>query len=107
MRRTARATASRTRQCHRGGVDPASLECFAWGGNGNAASLDGMRLDAAFAQPSAVAALDDVLVVADTASGALRLSPLVTQVLPLVELRTALGMLETDADGRMKIVLEH
>jgi len=41
------------------------------------------------------------------ASGAVRLSPLVTQVLPLAELRTALGMLETDADGRMKIVLEH
>ena len=39
------------------------------------------------------------------AKGAMRLSPLVTQVLPLAELRTALGMLETDADGRMKIVL--
>jgi 2-desacetyl-2-hydroxyethyl bacteriochlorophyllide A dehydrogenase len=41
------------------------------------------------------------------ASGAMRLSPLVTHVLPLTDLRTALGMLETDVDGRMKIVLEH
>ena len=37
----------------------------------------------------------------------MKLSPLVTQVLPLSQLRDALGMLEGDADGRMKIILEH
>jgi len=41
------------------------------------------------------------------ASGAVTLSPLVTQVLPLSQLREALGMLERDVDGRMKIILEH
>ncbi len=41
------------------------------------------------------------------ASGRVRLSPLVTQVLPVTELAQALGMLESDADGRMKIILEN
>jgi 2-desacetyl-2-hydroxyethyl bacteriochlorophyllide A dehydrogenase len=41
------------------------------------------------------------------ASGRIKLSDLVTQVLPLSQLRDALGMLECDADGRMKIILRH
>ena len=41
------------------------------------------------------------------ARGAVKLSPLVTQILPLSQLRDALGMLEGDVDGRMKIILEH
>lgn len=41
------------------------------------------------------------------AGGAVKLSPLVTQILPLSQLRDALGMLEGDVDGRMKIILEH
>jgi L-iditol 2-dehydrogenase len=41
------------------------------------------------------------------ASGRIRLSPLVTQVLPVTKLAQALGMLERDADGRMKIILEN
>jgi hypothetical protein len=31
----------------------------------------------------------------------------VTQVLPVAELTHALGLLESDADGRMKIILEN
>jgi len=41
------------------------------------------------------------------AQGAVRLSPLVTQVLPLSELGQALEMLSNDVDGRMKIILEN
>jgi 2-desacetyl-2-hydroxyethyl bacteriochlorophyllide A dehydrogenase len=41
------------------------------------------------------------------ASGRILLGPLVTQVLPVTELTRAIGMLESDADGRMKIILEH
>jgi len=41
------------------------------------------------------------------ASGRIKLSDLVTQVLPLSQLRDALSMLEGDADGRMKIILRH
>lgn len=41
------------------------------------------------------------------ASGRVALAPLVTQVLPVTELAQALGMLESDADGRMKIILEN
>jgi 2-desacetyl-2-hydroxyethyl bacteriochlorophyllide A dehydrogenase len=41
------------------------------------------------------------------ATGRVTLSPLVTHVLPISELRQALGMLERDADGRMKIILEN
>jgi L-iditol 2-dehydrogenase len=41
------------------------------------------------------------------ARGAIDVSALVTQVLPLWQLRDALGMLEGDVDGRMKIILEH
>ena len=41
------------------------------------------------------------------ASGRIALSPLVTQVLPVTELAQAPGMLESDADGRMKIILEN
>jgi len=41
------------------------------------------------------------------ASGRMRLSPLVTHVLPVSELRQALGMLEQDTNGRMKIILEN
>jgi threonine dehydrogenase-like Zn-dependent dehydrogenase len=41
------------------------------------------------------------------AKGRINLDPLVTQVLPVSELTQALGMLESDTDGRMKIILEH
>jgi 2-desacetyl-2-hydroxyethyl bacteriochlorophyllide A dehydrogenase len=41
------------------------------------------------------------------AAGRIALEPLVTQVLPVTELAQALGMLESDADGRMKIILEN
>jgi 2-desacetyl-2-hydroxyethyl bacteriochlorophyllide A dehydrogenase len=41
------------------------------------------------------------------ARGLINLGPLVTQVLPVSELTRALGLLESDADGRMKIILEH
>ncbi|MGH9253100.1 MAG: zinc-dependent alcohol dehydrogenase [Vicinamibacterales bacterium] len=41
------------------------------------------------------------------ARGAVTLRPLVTQVLPLSDLRKALSMLERDVDGRMKVILEH
>jgi 2-desacetyl-2-hydroxyethyl bacteriochlorophyllide A dehydrogenase len=41
------------------------------------------------------------------ARGRITLDPLVTQVLPVAELTHALGLLESDADGRMKIILEN
>jgi len=41
------------------------------------------------------------------ASGRVVLAPLVTQVLPVTELAQALGMLESDADRRMKIIMEN
>ncbi len=41
------------------------------------------------------------------ARGRIKLSALVTQVLPLGELAQAIEMLKTDVDGRMKIILEH
>jgi 2-desacetyl-2-hydroxyethyl bacteriochlorophyllide A dehydrogenase len=41
------------------------------------------------------------------ARGAVSLSPLITQTVPLTQLRDALAMLEDDVDGRMKIILEH
>jgi len=41
------------------------------------------------------------------ARGRVTLDPLVTQVLPVAELTRALGLLESDADGRMKIILEN
>ncbi|OFW12151.1 MAG: hypothetical protein A3F69_00905 [Acidobacteria bacterium RIFCSPLOWO2_12_FULL_66_10] len=41
------------------------------------------------------------------ARGVVKLLPLVTQVMPLSELAPAIDMLETDVDGRMKIILEH
>jgi len=41
------------------------------------------------------------------ARGVLKLKPLVTHVIPLVELEKAIGMLESDEDQRMKIILEN
>ena len=41
------------------------------------------------------------------ARGRITLDPLVTQVLPVDQLTHALGLLESDADGRMKIILEN
>jgi len=41
------------------------------------------------------------------ASGALKLKPLVTHVIPLLDLEKAIGMLESDEDQRMKIILEN
>ena len=45
--------------------------------------------------------------IALVATGRVTLNPLVTQVLPVTELTQALGLLESDADGRMKIILEN
>ncbi len=41
------------------------------------------------------------------ARGAVSLSPLITHIVPVTQLREALAMLEDDVDGRMKIILEH
>jgi L-iditol 2-dehydrogenase len=41
------------------------------------------------------------------AKGMVKLDPLVTHMVPLGELSSAIHMLETDADHRMKIILEH
>jgi L-iditol 2-dehydrogenase len=41
------------------------------------------------------------------AKGVVDLTPLVTQELPVWELREALAMVDSDADGRMTIVLRH
>jgi threonine dehydrogenase-like Zn-dependent dehydrogenase len=41
------------------------------------------------------------------ARGVLKLKPLVTHVVPLLELEKAIGMLESDEDQRMKIILEN
>jgi L-iditol 2-dehydrogenase len=41
------------------------------------------------------------------ARGVVQLLPLVTQVMPVSELASAIEMLKTDVDGRMKIILEH
>jgi 2-desacetyl-2-hydroxyethyl bacteriochlorophyllide A dehydrogenase len=41
------------------------------------------------------------------ARGVLKLKPLVTHLLPLQDLEKAMGMLETDEDQRMKIILEN
>jgi L-iditol 2-dehydrogenase len=41
------------------------------------------------------------------ARGIVKLDPLVTHVVPLSQPGTAIGMLESDADQRMKIILEH
>ena len=39
--------------------------------------------------------------------GTVRLEPLVSDVLPLVELKAAIGMLGSDNATRMKIIMEH
>lgn len=41
------------------------------------------------------------------ARGVVKVDPLVTHTVPLVELSSAMRMLETDGDHRMKIILEH
>ena len=41
------------------------------------------------------------------ASGALKLEPLITHVLPLAQLEKALAMLDSDTDERMKIILDN
>jgi threonine dehydrogenase-like Zn-dependent dehydrogenase len=41
------------------------------------------------------------------ARGIVKLKPLVTHLVPLSDLKTAITMLESDADQRMKIILEH
>ena len=41
------------------------------------------------------------------ARGVLKLEPLVTHVVPLLDLEKAIGMLESDEDQRMKIILEN
>lgn len=39
--------------------------------------------------------------------GIVRLEPLVTNVLPLTDLSEAIGMLKSDVDRTMKVILEH
>jgi len=41
------------------------------------------------------------------ARGVLKLKPLVTHVVPLLDLEKAIGMLESDEDNRMKIIMEN
>ena len=41
------------------------------------------------------------------ARGVLKLKPLVTHVVPLLDLEKAMGMLESDEDQRMKIIMEN
>jgi threonine dehydrogenase-like Zn-dependent dehydrogenase len=41
------------------------------------------------------------------ARGIVKLAPLVTHVVPVTELEAAIGMLESDTDERMKIILEN
>jgi 2-desacetyl-2-hydroxyethyl bacteriochlorophyllide A dehydrogenase len=41
------------------------------------------------------------------ARGVVKLKSLVTHVVPLSDLKNAIGMLETDADQRMKIIMDH
>jgi 2-desacetyl-2-hydroxyethyl bacteriochlorophyllide A dehydrogenase len=41
------------------------------------------------------------------ARGAVKLGPLVTHIVSLADMATAIGMLDSDADQRMKIILEH
>jgi L-iditol 2-dehydrogenase len=41
------------------------------------------------------------------ARGVLKLKPLVTHIVPLLELEKAMGMLESDEDQRMKIIIEN
>jgi L-iditol 2-dehydrogenase len=41
------------------------------------------------------------------ARGVVKLLPLVTQVMPISDLASAIDLLRTDVDGRMKIILEH
>jgi threonine dehydrogenase-like Zn-dependent dehydrogenase len=41
------------------------------------------------------------------ARGVLKLKPLVTHVIPLPELESAIGMLVKDEDRRMKIIMEN
>jgi threonine dehydrogenase-like Zn-dependent dehydrogenase len=41
------------------------------------------------------------------ARGAIKLDPLITHVIPVAELGTAMEMLTSDADRRMKIILEN
>ena len=39
--------------------------------------------------------------------GVLKLKPLVTHIVPLLDLEKAMGMLESDEDQRMKIIMEN
>jgi threonine dehydrogenase-like Zn-dependent dehydrogenase len=48
--------------------------------------------------PSAIALVEQ---------GTVRLEPLVSDVMPLVELKAAIGMLGSDSGQRMKIIMEH
>jgi threonine dehydrogenase-like Zn-dependent dehydrogenase len=41
------------------------------------------------------------------ASGAVKLGPLITHVLPLAEAKTAIEMLKTSSEQRMKIILDN
>ena len=41
------------------------------------------------------------------ARGAVLLMPLITQLMPLADLASAIGLLNSDVDGRMKVVMVH
>ena len=55
----------------------------------------------------AATAKDFPVAIASVAKGVVKLTPLVTHILPLAELKSAIRMLETEEDHRMKIILEH
>lgn len=52
---------------------------YAWAGIGHSGSSDGMRHDAAFAQPAAIACSCDELAIADADNGAVRIAGISTQ----------------------------
>jgi threonine dehydrogenase-like Zn-dependent dehydrogenase len=61
-------------------------------------SLIGARVAKSEDYPSSIALVQ---------RGTVRLEPLVSDVLPLVELKAAIGMLGSDSATRMKIIMEH
>ena len=61
-------------------------------------SLVGARVAKSEDYPAAIALVD---------RGDVKLEPLVSNVMPLVDLKAAVGMLGSDSGPRMKIILEH
>jgi threonine dehydrogenase-like Zn-dependent dehydrogenase len=61
-------------------------------------SLVGARVAKSEDYPAAIALVE---------SGHVKLDPLVSSVMPLTELKAAIGMLGSDSGPRMKIILDH